>query len=202
MNYLKKLKNRSVFLWKVLFQTKTAKKLPPPVYIDRAPVQQMLPGAYVNESKKLKQSKAEQSKKTILQQNYKEHGSPQKVQQTKEHGNRQKEVLYDMQREEQQERVLRGVEEMETAVLQAALQQKRPMISEQVHQDKENQSAQMLLNHVQETAQSGRYPQTTAAHTQQIIGSTREQQASAAPEKWSAYFEKDARRYDGAYELL
>ncbi len=202
MNYLKKLKNRSVFLWKALFRIKNAKKLPPPVYIDRASVQPELPGAQTNEMEKVLQTKEAQRKQTIVQQIQKEQKLPFKVRQREENQNGQTELLRSIQPEERHERVLRGVEQAETAVRRAVLPQKQAAIAEPAHQNKENTSAQMLLKHVREMAQSGIYPQSAAVRAEQSIDSGCVQKDFAAPEEWSAYFEKDARRYDGACEVL
>ncbi len=189
MNYFEKLKNRSVFLWRALFEVKHTKELLPPVYIDRAPGQRKLPGAHVDTAERVPQAEAEQMTSEALRGV----GAEQRM---------QKKLPQTAQDAEKQEHVLHGMEAMETALRRAALKKESAVVRKDVHQSNEKHSAQLLLQRVQETAQSGMYPQNAAVYADQISDGERQMIKSAAPEEWSAYFEKDARRYDGACELM
>ena len=193
MNYLEEIKNRSIFLWNALFDAQNRAHQAQPVYIDRAPVAVKTTGAQKPEN-------TEEMHAAALQ----------------------------VQAGGTQGRVLRGIEEAEQVAKQIA---ERTVQTEEKEQGREidaaqqesiwylhdaeskteatltargftENPAQVLLEQVHAASLYGNagksMPNTARAETANTVQPMRDVESAA----WSSYFERDARRYDGAYELM
>lgn len=252
MNYLEELKNRSIFLWRVLFDGGTTADETRPVYIDRASVP--ISGTDAQETDR--SASATGAEKMGLNSTEDRDGSIQRKESANEDvfepdaASKQGKaetvpmgsVLQNVVGTESaaasngkesetvsQESVLQGITDTELAAQSARqpeltdkepMEQSRPMDRGTAAQEKMRagstvlpdaqkrtddftaSGAEELLQRIHTATRSGIAAERsiTRPETSSPIQTEREQ--AAGPADVSAWFEKDARRYDGAYELM
>lgn len=213
MNYLEELKNRSIFLWHALFGGEETANKAEPVYIDRAAAEQTAaaqteqPGAAQADAPAVSEEKGLTWGRVTADTD------------------RDPATLWDPTEAEGQ--VLRGLSEAEETLasaersgaaesggrVEASVEQKvsvRENESEAAAGERETErsdisagaGAEMLLTGLRMAASSGIRAQAKPAGRGEMPALRAEREPAVAPADISAWFEKDARRYDGAYEVM
>lgn len=258
MNYLEELKNRSIFLWRVLFDGGTTADETRPVYIDRASVpdtgtdaQKTDRSASATGAEKTELNSTEerdssiQRKESVNQNVFGPDAAPkqgkaetapmesilQNVMGTESAAASAGEMASDGKESEtvSQESVLQGITDAELAAQSARqpeltdeepMEQSRPMdqgiavrekmgTGSTVLPDAQKRAddfaasgAEELLQRIRTATRSGIAAERSISRPETGSPIQTEREQAAGPADVSAWFEKDARRYDGAYELM
>lgn len=197
MSYWQKLEKRSVFLWRALFGTRSAENGAAPVYIDRS-------GSTISVLPERKETAAPESNAAL---------QPQKREQPlRQRGGQEKTGASVLAGVEAAEAALRqlmqennGLEAQNTA---ASRRRFVPEISFGTENGEETQrkaetvrgGAAKLLAELETMEHTRGRAAAASPRAAAPAGAESVRQNSGA--EWSAYFERDARRYDGAHELL
>ena len=197
MSYWENLEKRSVFLWRALFGTQSAENGDAPVYIDHSGSTEMvLP--------EREETAAPESSAALQAQ--------EREQPLQQRGGQEKKTASVLAGVEAAEAALRqlmqengGLEAQNTA---ASRRRFVPEISFGTENGEETQrkaetvrgGAAKLLAELETMEHTRRRAAAASPRAAAPAGAESVRQNSGA--EWSAYFERDARRYDGAHELL
>lgn len=204
LKYLEQLKQRSVILWRTVFAARVNKRTVMPVYIDCAPA----------------------AKAAGAQQEAKSTDEAATMQAEEESTENAQQIAQFYKEKVQAEQVLQGFDAMETvlrssaAAKYAAAQKSGAPVWTAADEGAQQQCATPAAADAWERMQHNMAATAAGENLLQKLRAAEEMTASAMqmypaehttsvlprmavePMQWSAYFEKDARRYDGACELM
>lgn len=197
MSYWENLEKRSVFLWRALFGTRSAENGDAPVYIDHSGSTEMvLP--------ERGETAAPESSAALQTQ--------ERVQLPRQRGGQEKEGSPILAGVEAAEAALRqlmqengGQEAQNTAASRRCFVSEIPFRAENREETQRKTAtarggAARLLAELETMERTRRRAAAASPRAAAPAGPESVRQNSGA--EWSAYFERDARRYDGAHELL